>query len=309
MPSTSLPTESIVCSASSSRPVSPAQEALESTSPPDDTITPEEIAKIKSAQNRRKSSSWKGFNLKRQISKVDMKLKKTFGDGGGANPGESKEKGSSSIFYTMGDRPPLSPVEISPNTESNSTPTDTEQDKSDYLEELEKDIVKSLAELEYKDAIIPIETGRESRNSTSDNDSDPISPSQSNSAQNATATKSKKVEFSEEPEFSKSELATSPVEGGYMSRPSDLALHDPMNSSMPNNPDRPLPPPRGKKNRLLSVPNIKPYTVPPSVTAAVSSTKPEVRDLRGVNRSKLARSEGQPSFAGNLMRRFSKYQL
>lgn len=225
-----------------------------------------------------------------------MKLKKTFGDGGSnsnTSCGDGKEK-STSIFYTMGDKPTLSPVEISPDTETHSSPTDTDQDKSDYIEELEKDIVKSLQDLDYKDAASPIDTGCESRNSNSDIESDAISPSQQN------VNKSKKVEFLPiEP------LAISPTEGGFVSRPLDLPLQD--------SNDRPFPPPRGKKNRLLSVPNIKPFTIAPGTSATTTgsvTSKPEVRDLRSVNRSKSTKEGGQSaSFAGNLMRRFSKYQL
>lgn len=297
MPS-SLPTETLTYSSSSSRPASPAQEAMESQSPIDESIlAPDELAKIKSAQNRRKSSSWKGFNLKRQLSKVDMKIKKTFGDTPPVTSQTDKpsNSASNSVFYTMGniEKTPLSPVEVSPDTESNSTPTDTEQDKSDYIEELERDIVQSLADLEMKDQLSPnnIEQAVELSNSDVDSEPTSLSPSQSTSPQNVAPKfpeKQKKVEFTD---AALTKIVSQNVEGSSISRPSDLPLQENYNSERPNVP------PRTKKKdkrdqRLLSVPNIKPYT------------KPDVKDLR-----KKSTKKEQSSIAGNLMRRFSKYQL
>lgn len=261
------------------------------TTPTEDIISPEESAKIYAAQSRRKSSSWKGF--KRQLSKVDMKLKKTFGEG---------RKGS--IFYAPTDGTPLSPVEISPDTVSSSTPTDT--DKSDYMEDLDKD------DLEMSD------DSDTNTNTNSDQESEPrsLSQSQSNSNQNIAeqscprnipdfppridgrkartmsqpafpAQSLKKVDFNEEIMI---KTSFSTVDGGRLSRPSDLPLQD--------NSDRPNPPPRTKRKdnrnqRLLSVPNIK----------YVRQDAAGMQDLR--SRS----NKDQASFAGNIMRRFSKYQL
>ncbi|XP_037918905.1 syntaxin-binding protein 5 isoform X3 [Hermetia illucens] len=299
-----------------SRPISPASEALESSVTPteeENAITPEESAKYQAAdQSRRKSSSWKGFNLKRQLSKVNMKLSNTFTEGG-----TSSTKRGSIFYYAPTEGAPLSPVEISPDTNSASSPTDTEQDKSEYMEDLEKQIVTSLNELDNKEINQEsnIEAGVEHLESNSDT-SEPTSLSQShsNSTQNVAQSlpkgilqdsmkdRSKKertmsqpqavpkrVDF-DEPTITKSLAST--MEGARTSRPADLPLFDTEGATE----QQPVPPPRFKKKekrerdqRLLSVPNIK-YTN-------------QMRDLR----AKSVKSEQQQSssFAGNLMRRFT----
>lgn len=264
----------------------------------DDIISPEEDEQYTAiAQCRRKSSSWSRFKLKRQLTKVNMMLTNTFSEGGSSGGSSSTKRGS--IFHhgpTEGT--PLSPVEVSPITASNSTSSDTE--KSDFIAELEKDIVHSIDDLNAKKAITP-----DSHDATANNSDDPDSePSSLNDFQHQShaprsilqAKKisqpqhlpSKKVDFSEETVVRS--LATN-CEGSRMSRPSELPLFDENG--------QPILPPRGKKKdsrdkRLLSVPNIK-FT-------RQESTK--LNDLR-------ARSEKDQgsSFAGNIMRRFSKYQL
>lgn len=323
----SLPPETInfqtVQTLSSSRSPSPANEALEqSSSPPttdDSVITPEEMIKIKSAQSRRKSTSWKGFNFKRQLSKVDMKIKKTLGDSSGGGSSSAAISGNdrkNSVFYYGVEGIPsvLSPVEISPegSDANSSTPTECEQNKSEYLEELEKDIVKSLdvdvigVNTNLKDLSLSDDLDS---NSNSDIESEPVTPLQSQSpttgygvaqslpkfptikqrtmSQPQASYSIKKVDFIEEP-FIKSSVPQN--EGGSISRPLDLPLQETYDR------DRPNPPPRTKKKekrdqRLLSVPNIK-------------YVKPDVQDLR----SKSMKTD-QPSFTGNLMRRFSKYLI
>lgn len=244
-----------------------------------------------------------------------MKIKKTFSDGAqpstsgaGAidvtvkskpdkigsttNQSVSVQSGGS-VFYTMGERTPLSPVEVSPDTDPVSTPTDTEQDKSDFLEELEKDIVKSLNEIDNKDiqSGYTVEQAVEESQSNSDNDSEPNSPihSESTSTQNIAQSIprpiTKRVDFAEEPIIKS--VALSPVEGAMVSRPSNLPLQE----NYPNAPPRTKKKEKRDKERLLSVPNIK-------------YVKPEVKDLR----SKV-KGEQSTGFAGNLMRRFSKYQI
>ncbi|XP_055843136.1 syntaxin-binding protein 5 isoform X1 [Episyrphus balteatus] len=306
-------------STSPSRPISPACEALEtpqSSSTNNNSPTSEDqpaLQSSESSQGRRKSIPWKAFNLKRQLSKVNMKISKT-------DPNTPSGSKSSSVFYCAPtEGTPLSPVEISPDSVSESTPTDTEQDKSDYMEQIEKDIVSSLNETENKE--IAPEASLEStldRLCGSNSDlSEPtsLSASQSNSTQNIAQSVpkinihdrivivrtnkkertmsqpqavpisgSKRVDFSDEPAFTKSLVST--MEGAHVSRPVDLPLFD-------NDGDQqhPVAPPRYKKKdkrdqRLLSVPNIK-Y---------------QVRDLRSRN----GRGDPSPSFAGNLMRRFKQ---
>lgn len=231
-----------------------------------------------------------------------MMLTNTFSEVGSSGGSSSTKRGS--IFHhgpTEGT--PLSPVEVSPITASNSTSSDTE--KSDFIAELEKDIVQSIDDMHARKPVTP-----DSRDATANNSDDPESePSSLNDFQQQSQAPrsilqsvdvkpkrisqpqnlpSKKVDFSEETVVRS--LATN-CEGSRMSRPSELPLFDENG--------QPILPPRGKKKenrdkRLLSVPNIK-FT-------RQESTK--LKDLR-------ARSEKDQgsSFAGNIMRRFSKYQL
>lgn len=231
-------------------------------------------------------------------------LTNTFSDGSSGSSSSSNAKRGSIFHHGPTEGTPLSPVEVSPITTSNSTSSDTDQ-KSDFIAELEKDIVQSIDELHVKKPITP-----DSRDATANNSDDPESePSSLNDFQHQSHAPrsilqsvdvkpkkmslpqnlpSKKVDFSEETVVRS--LAAN-CEGSRMSRPSELPLFDENG--------QPILPPRGKKKdnrdkRLLSVPNIK-FT-------RQESTK--LKDLR-------ARSEKDQgsSFAGNIMRRFSKYQL
>lgn len=282
-----------------SRPPSPANEAQEN----DDILSPEEEEQYTAiAQCRRKSSSWSRFKLKRQLTKVNMMLTNTFSEAGSSGSNATTKRGS--IFHhgpTEGT--PLSPVEVSPIATSHSTSSDT--DRSDFIADIEKDIVQSIDELSAKKPITP-----DSRDATANNSDDAESePSSLVDCQQQSHTPrsilqsvdmkprkvsqpqnlpSKKVDFSEETVVRS--LATN-CEGSRMSRPSELPLFDENG--------QPILPPRGKKKdnrdkRLLSVPNIK--------FNRQESTK--LKDLR-------ARSEKDQgsSFAGNIIRRFSKYQL
>ncbi|GAB0094074.1 syntaxin-binding protein 5 [Sergentomyia squamirostris] len=297
MPS-SMPLEG---SQNSSRAPSPANEALEVTPVPnDESITPEEGSRIVQeggGQQRRKSSSWKAFNIKRQLSKVDTKIRSTFSSTDGA----SGKRGS--IFYcgpTEG--VPLSPVEVSPDSDPKSTSTDTEQDKSDYLEQIESEIVQSLDEVnsqKFDSDDREVERYQEiPRTSPCLAPSPGIAQSVPKSILQQSEASSvrdmKRVEFLEEP--LQRVTLVSPTEGGRLSRPSDLPLFG------DDDPDRPIAPPRGKKKekqRLLSVPNIK-YTK--------QDGGQQFKDLRGKatagNRGHESGSVSGTSFAGNLMRRF-----
>ncbi|XP_023287621.1 syntaxin-binding protein 5 isoform X2 [Orussus abietinus] len=90
-----------------------------------------------SDEEGRKNYSWKGFSLKRQLSKVDLKIKHTFAssssqNGGGGNPGASIQKGTSVFYCNPEISSPLSPVESvgsesSPSPEQHSPSGETTQ--------------------------------------------------------------------------------------------------------------------------------------------------------------------------------------
>lgn len=231
----------------------------------------------------------------------------------------------------------MSPVEISPESiESVTTPDETAAaEKSDYLADLEKNIVQSLSDIESK---TPSEHNPDSSvdntASNSDQESEPVSLSDvqphigtgygqsvprsilqnvdaRSSANVGSATSSatvtedvdcrrrtqrqmsqpqsllqgKRVDFSEDA-IVKS-LGTQ-LEGAHLSRPSDLPLFDDY-----GNPIAPLRTMKKvKRNRMLSVPNIK--------LSRLDAVK--FRDLRARSQKDQA-----SSFAGSLIRRFSKY--
>uniref|UniRef100_A0A1B0DHS9 Uncharacterized protein n=1 Tax=Phlebotomus papatasi TaxID=29031 RepID=A0A1B0DHS9_PHLPP len=304
MPS-SLPLEG---SQNSSRAPSPANEALEVGAVPiDESVTPEDVGKggPDSGQQRRKSSSWKAFNIKRQLSKVDTKIRSTFGT---SDPSGGGKRGS--VFYCGATEGlPLSPVEISPDSDPKSTSTDTEQDKSDFVEQIESEIVQSLDEMTNQRSVDTVEKDVERHHEVLRTTSPcpGIAQSVPKSILQQTESNSmrdqKRVEFIEEPV--QRITLVSPSEGARVSRPSDLPLF-PDGGDL----DRPIAPPRGKKKekqRLLSVPNIK-YIKPESSTQ-------HFKDLRGRatanvgSRGHETGSASGSSFAGNLMRRFSKYQV
>lgn len=294
------------------RPISPACEALENPSSPTEENASDDNTKYENiGQTKRKSSTWKTFNLKHQFSKVNMKMNK--------GSIENNSKRGSIFYYGTTEGTPLSPVEISPDSNSISPTIDIEQNKSDYIEQIEKEIVTSLNELENRQFEENIESGIERAESNSDlSESTSLSLSQSNSTQNIcqSVPKSilqeqmktrkkkertmsqpqtiitKRVDFVEEPLNTKSLVLD--VEGARISRPSDLPLFDDNNEDSEQKQQQPIPPPRFKKKdkrdqRLFSVPNIK-Y---------------QMRDLR----SKTSKSDQQPStsFTGNFIRRLSKY--
>ncbi|XP_055709029.1 syntaxin-binding protein 5 isoform X6 [Phlebotomus papatasi] len=301
MPS-SLPLEG---SQNSSRAPSPANEALEVGAVPiDESVTPEDVGKggPDSGQQRRKSSSWKAFNIKRQLSKVDTKIRSTFGT---SDPSGGGKRGS--VFYCGATEGlPLSPVEISPDSDPKSTSTDTEQDKSDFVEQIESEIVQSLDEMTNQRSVDTVEKDVERHHEVLRTTSPcpGIAQSVPKSILQQTESNSmrdqKRVEFIEEPV--QRITLVSPSEGARVSRPSDLPLF-PDGGDL----DRPIAPPRGKKKekqRLLSVPNIK-YIKPESSTQ-------HFKDLRGRatanvgSRGHETGSASGSSFAGNLMRRFSR---
>lgn len=285
-----------------SRPVSPAADALEVLSANEDAISPEESSKMQAAQCRRKSSSWKGFSLKRQLSKAEMKIKSTFRDGNGK---ESSRKGS--IFYhgpTEGT--PLSPVEISPESiESDPSSPDQEsymsQHKADKIADLIKNIEELGTDLDTAEEPNPdtksvLSSNQGSETGKSDDSSEKKERMRSISTPHG-PMQTKRVEFHEDI-FKK--VSAPILEGGAASRPSDLSLEEEDEEEVPIRPPRTKTTRGGRGDRQLSVPNIK----------LNKQDMTKLRDLRKPsivgNATGGAKSERSKS---TFIRRFSKYQL
>lgn len=279
-PPSSTSTSSDV-SANPSRPTSPAEEADESLTPTEE----DETKKIALAQCRRKSSVWKKtLNLKKQISKVNLKISNTIGEG--------VRRGS--VFFGPTDGTVLSPVEMSP-PEFPAT-SDSERER-ELAAQVERDIVQNMAEMDMHMNADKTPTG----NDLSDDQSDMDSGSESERRLSSDSEWKRRVmnqpayfqtRRSDASEEQTVRMLASNQEGARISRPSDLPLFDENG--------RPVPTPRSKpretrNQRLLSVPNIK-YQRKESVIA-----KP------GDPTKSKTKNQPTSSFAGNLMRRFSKY--
>ena len=265
-----------------SRPASPATDALEILSSNEETITPEEASQIQANQLRRKSSSWKGF--KRQLTKAEMKIKSTFGEAS-----SSKDRKGSVFFYGPTEGTPLSPVEISPDSvESNPSSPEPgdELEKSEKIALLIKNIEELGADLDSsndKDEYEGSNQESETINIVKSDDSGEKKEKMRSVSTPHGPAPMKRVEFIEEA-FKK--VNVTPIEGAFMSRPTELSLEDK---------NAPLRPPRTKKDsqrtdRLLSVPNIK-------------LNKQQLSNLRKPSTSAAKADKNK----GNFMRRFSKY--
>lgn len=208
------------------------------------------------ASNRRRSSAWKGFNFKRQLSKVDMKLKNTFSSGDHHHQ-HNKEK-RNSIFYS----------DISPSVDLEETPEKSSPESDDET------VIENATTTDSMQNLKPKQEKQDSR------------------------------ELEEESPIEESFLVGSlgthyeiPAgkRVGFLNRPDNLDLVDENGY--------PIRPPRRKQRfpdkrdhqRLMSVPNIK-------------FQRAELRDLRDKDDKDGGSSSNkeQQSFAGNLMRRFSK---
>lgn len=259
-----------------SRPTSPAEEA-------DETLTPTEEGEYKKMEQcRRKSSVWKkALNFKKQISKVNTKI------------GEGVRRGSAFFGPTEGTL--LSPVEISPP----DTSADKSQvDRQDFIGHLEKDIIQTLSEANCNKNPLEDKTIEEQSGSNSETDSE--CDLERRSSYDSDKEWKKKImsqpqslQYTRRPDASEEGAAhMSFLQSNQQTRPSELSLFDENG--------RPLAPPRqrlmeGRSQRLLSVPNIKYHRK--------DSVRPEESC-----RSKLKKDVHAPSsFAGNLIRRFSKY--
>lgn len=181
-------------------------------SPQRDDAAPKEL------QDRRKSMSWKTFNLKRQLSKVNMKI-------GGLNVNTDMESlKNSSIFYT--------PKEVSPEaatppaTEEEATPEGKEDESLDDGE------MATNAGAAAAASPSPAVRGK-FRSSTTD------SPDEG--ASSSIASGIRRVDF-EQPA------------GVEVERPNNLPLAD---APAPLKPARQKFKEKSRDQRLLSVPNIK----------------------------------------------------
>ncbi|XP_074033344.1 syntaxin-binding protein tomosyn isoform X3 [Leptinotarsa decemlineata] len=213
----------------------------------------EEEKAVPIPQNRRKSSTWKGFNLKRQLSKVDIKLK---------NPLKEKR---GSIFYS----------DTSPG-----------QDFMDNLEETEKSSPESDENTVIDNqSIIDLTIKQGDQYGTinaDDNEIEQFSPEEEPEVPFLVGSLGTQLDY---PDFRKMSAIT---------RPDNLEL---LGDDEP-----PVRPPRYKKKpqqekrdqRLLSVPNIK-------------FQKPEAQNFKDLrDKEDVTVVSPQPSFTGNLMRRFNK---
>lgn len=282
-----------------SRPPSPGIEATEEA-------LLEETAKSKEAikleNQRRKSMSWKG-KLTRQLSSAQLKLKNPFKDKKGpvmqSEPGTPIEHRDLTFAQVDCLEVPdqmrgvhSEGATAAPSEGSASSSTLSPNIDAEYLTKLEQEIVTSLDKLGYRE-----ETTIEDQTESGPDDSSDISDSSDSYAQprcqsggrpRTTSQPSvKRVEFSDDV-IQRSSIGD--LEGAHVSRPSNLDLNTEAESG-------PVRPPRTKKkdkrnDRIFSVPNLK---------------SGKLKDLR----SKSGRGDQSAgiSFAANLKRRFSKYQL
>lgn len=269
----------------SPRPSSPAEEAEELLSPTEDDECKKSLTSSTSStpQNRRKSSVWKkALNIKKQISKVNIKI------------GEGVRRGS--VFFGPTEGTPLSPVEMSPDL----SPNDGERPKSDYVQQLENEIVQSLSDLEVAMAMEKLNEEPSASNSDHESESDvaerrssvdPDSEWKKRIVSQPQCLQTRRSDVSEEL-AARASVQTN-LEGARQARPADLPLFD--ENGRPILPTR-LRPNDPRNQRLLSVPNIKYNRTATTATATGDIPRP-----------KPTRKDPPSSFAGNLMRRFSKY--
>lgn len=211
---------------------------------------------IPQSTGRRKSSSWKGFNLKRQLSKVDMKIK---------NSGKSLKEKRNSIFYSD-----ASPNQDFDNVEEENSKSSPESEENTIIDN------QARSPKENKNALDEYE-GREEYSAEvqlmSDEEADSHFLVGSVGTQYEVTT-NRKVSFT--------------------CRPDNLDLVD--ENGCPVRPPRHIKKkvPDKRDQRLLSVPNIK-------------FQKPVLQAMCDLRDKEEKCETNQPTFAGNLMRRFSKF--
>ncbi|KAH8338019.1 hypothetical protein KR059_003021 [Drosophila kikkawai] len=188
-----------------------------------------EDAAPKELQDRRKSMSWKTFNLKRQLSKVNMKI-------GGMNVNTDLESlKNSSIFYTPKEASPdgVMPTPPPPPTEEETT---AELKEDEALDEAEMAAAAAAAS-----SSSPAVRGK-FRSSTTD------SPDEG-----ASSSGVRRVDFEQMTSAAVAAAAGATVE---VERPNNLPLAD-SPAPVPLKPARQKFKEKARDQRLLSVPNIK----------------------------------------------------
>ncbi|CAH0553963.1 unnamed protein product [Brassicogethes aeneus] len=116
----------------------PIEQAAEATE--EDRSVP-----IPATAMKRRQSAWKGFNLKRQLSRVDIKIK---------NP--LKDKRSNSIFYPNADN--QDDEKSSPESEENTVIDNQQVTKEDQLNQ--KDSLDDVDQYQFpEDEDVPLQTG------------------------------------------------------------------------------------------------------------------------------------------------------
>lgn len=233
--------------------------------------------------------------------KVDSRLRNTFVP----SPSPEPQK-SGATFYTEGEDTLKNSCVVAA-----SGLAFAHNDRNEYLEQIESEIVQSLNEVHVAGNNESISDATESLVSQ---DSVPRGILNSGSSEQADSCSpiGKKVEFCEE-RIHRVAFA-SPVDGALVSRPVDLPLGE------SDDVDRPVPPPRigrykNSKQRLLSVPNIK-YTKQqgdfPLRGKMSVGHKDSISNMMPTAGT-TAPSGGNvgpstsSSFANSFMRRFSKY--
>lgn len=316
-----------------SRPVSPGIEATEETNL-DDKMKNKEAIKLENS--RRKSMSWKG-KLTRQLSSAQIKIISTFKEPtkmATKVPVMQSEPGTPiehrDLTFATNELEVPSDMRGALSEGATAVPSDCSNSSSrtlspnidaEYLSKLEQEIVTSLEQAGYKDEAT-IEDETKTTNTDPNNDEIPVdsssdsdsssspseAPANTRIAQKKRTSSNpsiKRVEFSEEV---MQRISATQVDGARVSRPSRLDLETTTDPTDVAEEGGPMRPPRhnsktklleNKRNeRLLSVPNLK-------------MSRQNLKDLR----SKSGRSEssaggpGSSKFAGNLIRRFSKYHL
>ncbi|XP_067638462.1 syntaxin-binding protein 5 isoform X2 [Eurosta solidaginis] len=266
IPETNEPLSSDQNQSNSSRPTSPEIECLSTNTMSKSPIREETSIPLKDLQDRRKSMSWKTFNLKRQLSKVNLKI------GINVNMDIDNIK-NNSVFYTQTEESPEEIGGKSTSPKDKSIKNQTKEFASDSSNEADADQVK----FDGKEMSTFPKT--ESTNACSAANEDILDDGDIFDISNDVPISTKKVDFENEP-----------LEDGQTSRPSDLALHGMGNISPSENvcakTARQKFKEKQRDQRLLSVPNIKYQT----------------RDIR----TRTNKIDSSPSISGHFSKKIYK---
>lgn len=242
---------------------------------------PDDRAKL---DMRRKSTSWKTFNLKRQFSKVDLKLKAAFA----VPPAETDldetapEKGNSQFYCESSPKP-----EVAQEALPDPPPETPDEEAKPEIEEVEEETDRDKGEEKS-----PVSSPLRVCSDVFERMHKELQEKRSSDVYDRMHRELQERWQDKERAEAEAAPPAAPAE-----RPDNLPLFE--------EDGRPTRPPRQKgrsrreeagrpeprEHRLLSVPNAK--------------SKPEaVRDLR-----RKQSQQAPPSFAGSFMRRFSKYRV